>query len=45
MNEQVKATGLTSAGGDLSLIGLFLQADWVVETVLSRSASALSSDW
>jgi len=30
----VEATNLATAGGDLSLLGLFLQADWVVKGVI-----------
>ncbi len=34
MNQAVEATNLAATGGDLSLVGLFLQADWVVKLVL-----------
>ena len=34
MDRAVDAANLASAGGDLSLLGLFLQADWVVKTVM-----------
>lgn len=32
--DPVSATNLATAGGDLSLLGLFLQADWVVKSVM-----------
>ena len=34
MDRAVDATNLVAAGGDLSLLGLFVQADWVVKLVM-----------
>lgn len=34
MDRAVDAANLATAGGDLSLLGLFLQADWVVKLVI-----------
>ena len=34
MDRAVDAANLATAGGDLSLLGLFLQADWVVKIVM-----------
>lgn len=36
---------LATAGGDISLVGLFLQADWVVKTVLLLLAAASVWVW
>ena len=45
VNEAVETTGLVTAGGDLSLISLFLQADWVVKTVLLLLTAASVWVW
>ncbi len=34
MNQAVEATNLAASGGDLSVLGLFLEADWVVKLVM-----------
>ena len=34
MDRAVEAANLATTGGDLSLLGLFLQADWVVKSVM-----------
>ena len=45
MNPAVEATNLASAGGDLSLIGLFLQADWIVKSVMLMLVAASVWVW
>ena len=45
MNGAMEATGLASTGGDLSLVGLFLQADWVVKSVLLLLIAASIGVW
>jgi len=34
VNQAVEATNLAASGGDLSVLGLFLEADWVVKLVM-----------
>ena len=45
MSGTVDAVSLASTGGDLSLLGLFLQADWVVKTVLLLLVAASVGVW
>jgi len=45
MNGIVEASSLAATGSDLSLVGLFLQADWIVKTVLLLLAAASVWVW
>ena len=45
MDRAVDAANLAAAGGDLSLLGLFLQADWVVKSVMMLLLAASVWVW
>ena len=45
MDRAVDAANLAATGGDLSLLGLFLQADWLVKTVILMLLAASVWVW